>query len=108
MIDVTPAGHHYSRANQDCDERQALLADLTHRSAEYLQHPDPTLRALARATYHAYKLEAPGLFRPACHARITLGLFYHYLRSRASTGQGQATGAPAGTAPSVHQKEPVV
>ena len=41
-------------------------------------------------------------------ARITLGLFYRYLRSWASVGQGQATGAPAGTAPSVHQQEPVV
>jgi hypothetical protein len=61
MITITPAHAPYTRSYQDCDERQALLLDLSPtlrpgNAKAYLNHADATVRSLADWTMEYYKL----------------------------------------------------
>ncbi len=47
MVHVTPANEHYTRCNQDCDERQAILTDLSRNLRDYLAHQDAMVRCYA-------------------------------------------------------------
>jgi hypothetical protein len=54
MVTVTPANIPYTRSFQDCDEKQALLSDLSKNRADYLSHPDGFVRSAADWTMEYY------------------------------------------------------
>jgi hypothetical protein len=82
MITVTPAHAHYSRSNQDCDEKQALLSDLQYHPCDYTRHRDSSIRQAAEATREAYHLDRPEVHMlPASNAHLLLNRLYQRLRA---------------------------
>ena len=57
-IAVTPRGHVYHYANQDCDEQTRLLADLRTHPRDYLAHPDGFVRCHADWTMEYYGIRS--------------------------------------------------
>lgn len=84
MITVAANTQYVSR-DQELDEYQALLSDLSTHQSDYTLHGDARVRLHAFDTIDAYKLDRPtGLFRPASNAHLFLSRLYRRLREVAA------------------------
>ena len=86
MITARPTTEYIRYANQDCDERQALLCDLQANPRDYLSHPDGCVRSMADWAMELFKLRCvrPTVQRDVCAGKRYLDKLYARLRCLAT------------------------